>query len=195
MSNVPRETELALAHYAQLLRKWNPAINLVAQSSLDDLEERHIADSLQLVTISKDASSNWVDVGSGGGLPGLVQAIARPDLEVTLIESDQRKAAFLRTVTRELSLENVKIYAERIEKVAKLEAANVSARALAPLPLLMSYVSRHLHPQGTAWLMKGKNWKNEVEEARQMWSFDMTAHGSETEAGAAILQITEVRHV
>lgn len=195
MTLVSRETDNLLENYAALIRKWNPAINLIAPQSLASLEERHIRDSRQLSKVSQSAVENWADLGSGGGLPGLVHAIMRPDLDVTLVESDQRKATFLRTVARELSLGNVRVLSERIEKLDQLDVANVSARALAPLPLLMSYVSRHLRGDGTAWLMKGKNWKTEVDEARQMWNFNMIAHPSETELGAAILQITGIRHV
>lgn len=195
MTLVSRETDNLLRDYAALIRKWNPAINLIAPQSLESLEERHIGDSQQLALVSTAASGGWADLGSGGGLPGLVQAIMRPDLELTLLESDQRKATFLRTVARELQLSNVNVRSERIEKADQLDVANVSARALAPLPLLMSYVFRHLRADGTAWLMKGKNWKTEVDEARQMWNFNMIAHSSSTESGAAILQITDIRHV
>lgn len=195
MTLVSRETDNLLRDYAALIRKWNPAINLIAPQSLDCLEDRHIGDSQQLALVSTAANGSWADLGSGGGLPGLVQAIMRPDLDLTLLESDQRKATFLRTVARELHLPNVNVRSERIEKADQLDVANVSARALAPLPLLMSYVFRHLRADGTAWLMKGKNWKTEVDEARQMWNFNMIAHPSSTESGAAILQITDIRHV
>ena len=128
-------------------------------------------------------------------LPGLVVAITRPDLAVSLMESDQRKATFLRTVCRELGLKNVTVISSRIEAHNRLDVANVSARALAPLPLLMSYVSKHLATDGTAWLMKGRNWKNELAAAREEWEFDVISHPSETESEAAILQISGIRHV
>lgn len=194
MMIVSRETTSGLEGYASLIRKWNPRINLVAASTLDELEQRHIQDCLQLVTISQDVQTNWLDMGSGGGLPGLVVAISRPDLAVTLLESDQRKATFLRTVIRELSLKNSTVVADRIEGAAPLSRQNISARALAPLPLLMSYVHRHLAPAGTAWLMKGRRWQAEVDEARKTWKFDLTAHQSNTDSDAAILEITGIRY-
>lgn len=190
---VSRETQ-ALATYAALLRKWNPTINLVAPATLPDIEARHIADSSQLVDHATGSRGSWVDLGSGGGLPGLIVAITRPDLDVTLIESDKRKCSFLRTVVREADLGNVRIMDERIEAVDPLDAGNVSARALAPLPVLLSYVAKHIRPNGTAWLMKGRNWRSEVEEARRMWNFDMIAHNSRTDPDAAILQLTGIRH-
>ncbi|MTH35424.1 16S rRNA (guanine(527)-N(7))-methyltransferase RsmG [Paracoccus limosus] len=191
--SVSRETE-ALQHYAALLRKWNPAINLIAPSTVSDLETRHIADSRQLADVSAKANGRWVDIGSGGGLPGLVLAIMRPDLPVSLLESDKRKCSFLRNSVRELGLHNVTVIAERIEQASPLLAANLSARALAPLPLLMSYVARHIDPAGTAWLMKGRNWQSEVDEARRAWSFDMISHPSLTDPDAVILELTGIRH-
>lgn len=194
MNDVSRETE-ALAAYAALLRKWNPAINLVSPKTLDQLELRHIADSRALVEVSRFANDTWVDLGSGGGLPGVVVAILRPDLAVTMVESDQRKASFLRSVIRELSLGNANVVTGRIEQISGLNAANVSARALAPLPQLMAYVVQHLDHAGKAWLMKGRNWQNEVAEARRDWVFDLRTHPSTTDPDAAILEITGIRHV
>lgn len=135
-----------------------------------------------------------MDLGSGGGLPGLIVAIARPDLTVTLLESDQRKATFIRTVIRELGLKNSSVIASRIESAEPLSADNVSARALAPLSLLLSYVHRHMIPSGRAWLMKGRNWQAEVEEAKAIWKFELVSHPSQTDTDAAILEISGIRH-
>ena len=194
MSDVSRETA-ALADYAAMLRKWNPAINLVSPTTLDEIETRHIADSRALADLASAARGNWVDLGSGGGFPGMVVAICRPDLHVTLVESDRRKASFLRSVIRETALKNATVIAERIESVDQLNAASVSARALASLPQLMAYVQRHLHPDGKAWLMKGRNWQAEVAQAREIWSFDLIAHPSSTDSEAAILEISGINHV
>lgn len=191
--SVSRETD-QLTLYAALIRKWNPAINLVAPSTLDDLETRHVFDSAQLAHASSTARGTWADLGSGGGLPGIVLGIARPDLELTLVESDRRKCSFLRTVIRELDLNNVGVLNNRIEEAAPLSARNISARALAPLPLLMSYIDRHLAKDGTAWLMKGRNWQSEVAKARLSWQFDLNIHASKTDPDAAILEITGIRH-
>ncbi|MDS9466820.1 16S rRNA (guanine(527)-N(7))-methyltransferase RsmG [Paracoccus sp. MBLB3053] len=190
---VSRETE-RLNQYAGLMRKWNKAINLVAPSTLDALEERHISDSRKLAELSKATVGDWVDLGSGGGLPGLVLAINQPDRNISLVESDKRKCSFLRNVCREVGLMNVAILNERIEMVEPLSAQNISARALAPLPLLLSYVDRHLASGGRAWLMKGRNWRNEVDEARKDWSFNLTAHRSATDPDSAILEMTDIRH-
>ncbi|MFT4014535.1 MAG: 16S rRNA (guanine(527)-N(7))-methyltransferase RsmG [Paracoccus sp. (in: a-proteobacteria)] len=190
---VSRETE-KLRGYAQLLRKWNPAINLVAPSTLQDLEIRHIEDSLGLSEIASKAQGPWLDIGSGGGLPGIVLGIMRQDLPITLMESDKRKCSFLRTAIRELALSNIQVLNARIEEATPQNVANVSARALAPMPLLLSYVSRHSAKDGRAWIMKGRNWQKEVVEARTFWSFDYIPHESRLEPGAAILEITGLNH-
>ncbi|MCL4170695.1 UNVERIFIED_CONTAM: hypothetical protein GTU68_049362, partial [Idotea baltica] len=134
--NVSRETFAALQAYAALLEKWNPKINLVSKSSLQDLWNRHILDSAQLFSLVQHPHNTWADLGSGGGFPGLVIAImalesGSPD-QVILIESDTRKAAFLRTVIRELGL-RASVINKRIEQVDPLDADVISARALADL--------------------------------------------------------------
>lgn len=193
---VSRETKARLALYQDMIRRWNPRINLVAPSTLDDLEGRHVEDCLQIADLAKDLVGTWVDLGSGGGLPGLVLAIALADsgIAFTLIESDQRKAAFLRAVIRETALRQVTVLPQRIETVPPLNAAYISARALAPLPQLMAYLDLHLAPWGKAFLMKGRQWQAEVEEAGKEWSFDCVAHPSRTQDGAAILEVSGVNH-
>ena len=194
--HVSRETSDRLDAYQDLIRKWNPRINLVAPSTLDDLKKRHIDDCLQLAAQVSTVSGSWVDLGSGGGLPGIVVAIALADqnLSITLIESDQRKSAFLRTAIRELDLNNAQILTARIEQAAPQNADYLSARALAPLPRLMPYLVRHLGANGQAWLMKGQRWQDEVDEARQAWAFDVESYESVTQSGAAILKISGVTH-
>ncbi|MGN7867376.1 16S rRNA (guanine(527)-N(7))-methyltransferase RsmG [Paracoccus sp. 22332] len=194
--SVSRETTERLEIYCSLLQQWNPRINLVAPSTLTDLQNRHIADALQLTDLAQATEGSWVDLGSGGGLPGMVMAIAKADTKVafTLVESDQRKAAFLRTVIRQAGLPRVTVLAQRIEAIPPLNAAYVSARALAPLPQLMAYLNLHLAPSGTAFLMKGRQWKTEIEEANRTWSFDYVAHPSRTQDGAAILEVSGVKH-
>nr|WP_090732691.1 16S rRNA (guanine(527)-N(7))-methyltransferase RsmG [Paracoccus homiensis] len=194
--HVSRETTARLDAYQDLIRKWNPRINLVAPSTLDDLKGRHIDDCLQLAAQVSAVSGSWVDIGSGGGFPGIVLAIALADqdLLITLIESDQRKSTFLRTAIRELDLKNAQVLTARIEQATRQNADYLSARALAPLPRLMPYLTRHLGANGQAWLMKGQRWQDEVDEARQAWAFDVESYESVTQPGAAILKISGVTH-
>ncbi|SMY07190.1 16S rRNA (guanine(527)-N(7))-methyltransferase RsmG [Flavimaricola marinus] len=189
--DVSRETMAKLEQYGDLIRKWTPKINLVAPASLPDLWERHILDSAQLLPLAPTAPKTWTDLGSGGGLPGIVIAILSPDTEVTLIESDQRKAAFLRTCTRELGL-SATIRPNRIDEVAPLGADVVTARALAPLPNLLPLVARHLAPDGIALLPKGKNAQTEIDDARADWGFDLQTHTSHTNPEATILRLERI---
>jgi len=193
---VSRETHERLIAYEALVRKWNAKINLVAPSTLPEFNSRHIQDSIQIFDHVQFPEGNWVDLGSGGGLPGIVVSIyaQKAPLTVSLVESDQRKSAFLRTVIRELSLQNVSILTGRIENVPPLAANFVSARALAPLSVLLSMVQRHMHQDGTAIFLKGRSWKAECEEARKEWRFDVTSYPSKTDPDAAILKITGVSH-
>lgn len=192
--NVSRETSQRLHEYLGLLKSWSAKINLVAPGTIEDAWDRHIADSLQLIALRPSPGPLWVDLGTGGGLPGLVIAIALPrsETEVILIESDQRKAAFLRHVIRTLSVPQTKVICDRIEAIPPVAASTLTARALAPLPKLMTYVGRHLDSAGTALLPKGRNWREEVAAAQQNWQFDLTAHQSQTQAEAAVLEIRDI---
>lgn len=194
--NVSRETIEKLEIYASLLRKWNKTINLVSPGTLDTLWVRHFADSAQLLSLAPQNMKNWADLGSGAGFPGAVIAVltesSHPDLTVTLIESDQRKATFLRAVARETQT-SFTVLAERCESVARLEADVISARALAPLDVLLGYVSRHIARTGTALLSKGASAASEVELAGKTWSFTCESIPSMTDTDAAILKIGEIK--
>ena len=194
--SVSRETGERLEIYSALLRKWNPAINLVAPSTLDDLQQRHIADCLQLTELVDQPQGHWLDIGSGGGLPGIVLAAAWADrdLRVSLVESDSRKCAFLRSIIRDLSLPKVTVHACRIEDLSPQNADYLSARALAPLDKLLPFLQRHLAPQGEAWLLKGRKWQQEADEAAKHWHFRYEAFTSKTDPEAAILNVRDIAH-
>lgn len=195
MRDVSRETLDHLEAYAALVRKWNPKINLVSKASLPDLWERHIVDSVQTVRIP-NCNGHWVDLGSGGGFPGIVAAILGIGQEAhfTLVESDQRKSAFLRTVIRELKL-NAKVETARIEEIASLEADILSARALSDLDQLLGFAERHLKPGGSALFPKGAKWREEVAQAKRNWAFTLTPIPSKTDPEAAILKIEDIERV
>ncbi len=191
-------SRLRLEIFISILEKWNPAINLVSPASLAAVWDRHVADSVQVLQLCPPDAQHWVDLGSGGGFPGMVVAILAadryPNLGVTLVESDQRKAVFLRTVSAETGV-GVNVIAERIEKTKRLDADVVSARALAPLAQLCGYADRHLNRGGTALFMKGAHALAEIDEARQAWKFSLTVHPSTTEPTATILKLLELSHV
>jgi len=190
--DVSRETIDRLAAFQDLLIKWNKQINLVARSTLDDAWNRHILDSAQIMKYTPDKIENWVDVGSGGGFPGIVAAVilaeTQPKARVTLIESDQRKAVFLRTAVRTLSL-NSDVLTERAEKADPQDADILSARALMPLDGLFALAEHHLHEKGTMLVLKGRTAQAEIDEAYQNWHFDVVAYDSLTDNEAKILDI------
>jgi len=194
--NVSRETFDKLEAFAELVRKWNPKINLVSKNSLDDLWQRHILDSVQVFELAQ-GSGHWVDLGSGGGFPGIVVAILNQEVQnfrITMVESDQRKCAFLRTAIRELGL-TASVQSERIEKLDGLEADVLSARALADLTQLLDFAELHLNSDGTALFPKGQNWQREDSDAKQVWSYALEAVESKTSPAAAILKIKDIARV
>lgn len=195
--NVSRETLQRLDRYAGLLRRWNRKINLVSQNTIDDLWTRHFLDSAQIFELRPTTARHWADLGSGGGFPGLVVAVLAaaeaPELRVTLVESDLRKAAFLTNAARELGL-SVRVEAERIEALAPLEADILSARALAPLHVLLQYADRHLIDGGRGIFLKGARADSEIEEARKSWNFDLKTHPSKTAGDSTILEIGALAH-
>lgn len=196
--DVSRETADRLRSFEDLVRRWTPAINLISPASIPDLWERHIVDSAQLFHILAKENRSWADVGSGAGFPGLVIAILarekQPALEVTLIESDQRKATFLREAARQLSLD-CKVLAQRAEAVPPMGAGVLSARAFSSLSSLLPLAQRHLAHGGTAIFPKGKTWRDEVEEARKGWSFTLDTVKSVSDEDAAILVLREIARV
>jgi len=192
-TDVSRETFERLEAYVALIEKWNPKINLVSKSSLPEIWDRHIWDSAQIFDISVEGSV-WADFGSGGGLPGIVLAIfakeCRPDMQFYLVESDQRKCAFLRNAVREIGLK-VKVHAERIEVLDPIGASVISARALTDLNGLLGFVERHAAKNGVAILPKGETWEKEILQAQENWSFKYEEITSKTNNNATILKIKE----
>ncbi len=196
VAGVSRETMDDLTQFVTLLQKWNRSINLVSPNSLAAVWERHIIDSAQLFPFIPPSTRSIADIGTGGGFPGLVLAILSkrdaPERHVTLIESDRRKCAFLLTASSQLEL-NVKVVAERIEHADPCAADMLTSRALAPLSQLLGYAERHLKPDGTALLLKGRTAEAEVEEALASWSLDLKRRESKTTDDAVILEITNLR--
>lgn len=192
--NVSRETLSKLEGFGKLVQKWTVKINLISKLSAEDLWERHILDSAQIFELAP-SKGRWVDLGSGGGFPGIVVAIlsqgANSDHEVILVESDQRKAVFLRTAIRELAL-NVTVLSERIEEIPPLKADILSARALAELTDLCDFAALHLAPDGLALFPKGEKWQKEIESAQDVWSCSFNAIKSRSNPDAAILKIKDI---
>jgi 16S rRNA (guanine527-N7)-methyltransferase len=190
--DVSRETLTALGEFEDLVRKWTKTVNLVSKASVNDIWSRHILDSAQISLLAGGADRTWVDLGSGGGFPALVLSIlAKGNGQSTafvLVESDARKATFLAQAARILDLP-VKVLVQRVDAAPPLGADVLTARALAPLDVLLGYARTHLGPNGRAFFPKGASHADEVASARTNWSFRCTAHPSRTDPQSAILEV------
>lgn len=200
---VSRETLDRLTAYEELLRKWQRTINLVAPSTLTDIWARHFADSAQLLALAPAEARRWLDLGSGAGFPGLVLAVLlaeRDGARMTLIESDSRKAAFLREVARQTGVV-VDILCERIEKlptqakVVSRETAEcgawdvITARALAPLPRLLDLAAPYFSKDTVGLFLKGREAQAEVAAAQSEWDFAFELHQSLTDKDGQVVVV------
>ena len=190
--DVSRETIERLDTYEALLRKWTPKINLVAPSTLREVWSRHFSDSA--VLWQQDLTpEHWVDLGSGGGFPGLVLAIlnAHSGTRFSLVEADTRKAVFLRQVIRETGI-NATVHTARIEALSPLEADVISARALASLPQLLEYMHRHAKASGVGLFPKGVQWQQDLRAAQACWTFKHSIHPGGTDSEGVVLRIEDL---
>ncbi len=193
--DVSRETCERLEAHIALLTRWNARINLVAPATIDAAWTRHIADSMQLFRLAPESATSWLDLGSGAGFPGLpVAALAAekaPDLHVTLVECDARKAAFLATAVREMDL-RVTVETRRIEALTRRPYDVVSARALAPLDRLCALAHR-FSGRGTVFLFpKGARVDSELTAATAGWHIRAERIASRTDPEAAVLRNEEL---
>lgn len=195
---VSRETSDRLDIFASLFMKWAKAINLVAPSTVGDLRERHIADSAQVFGLHP-APATWVDLGSGGGFPGIITAIFLAELQagwVHLVESNNKKASFLRSAILETGA-RASVHAMRIEaapqEIPTCDA--ISARALADLKLLAEYSSPWFVNNGATkvFFHKGRDYERELADARSGWDFDLVKHPGQIERDSVILEISNLR--
>jgi len=206
---VSRETGEKLEAYAALLRRWQKTINLVAPSTLEHVWHRHFADSAQLWACAAKIPSHqgdatalhWLDVGSGAGFPGLVIAILAAEgggTRHTLIESDSRKAAFLREVSRTVGVP-VDIVCARIENAETRDKVNgvdrVTARALAPLPRLLELVYPYFASHTVGLFAKGREVVSELDEARAHFTFACELNASLTDDSGQIVVLSSLKRL
>ena len=194
--NVSRETLDRLAAFVALVERWQGATNLVAPATLPEIWRRHVADSAQLAGLFPDIRT-WLDLGSGGGFPGLVVAILLGENggHVHLVESDTRKAAFLREAIRSTSAPAT-VHQGRIESLLarwRIPVDLVTARALAPLPRLLNLIAPLNALSVPAAFPKGREYQREIDEASKSWDFDLVKHKSRIEDDAVILELTRLR--
>lgn len=192
-TDVSRETWLKVERYAELLLEENSRQNLISRSTEDDLYERHIIDSAQLLPAAKTPQARWVDIGTGPGLPGIVLAILDPSSNFTLVEPRPLRVRFLEKVVLDLRL------GERVQlcegKASDLSGSYrvITGRAVANLSKFLR-MSKHLSTEKSVWVLpKGKKAMDELEEARRFWQFDYSTVKSVTDSDASIVRITNVR--
>jgi 16S rRNA (guanine527-N7)-methyltransferase len=193
---VSRETFDRLVAFEAVFQKWNRRINLAAQSTQDDVWHRHILDSAQVARLAP-AATRWVDLGSGGGFPGLVLAFLlaeRDGATIDLVESNRKKASFLQAVVGQFNLP-ARIIARRIDDSYPLVPAPqiVTARALASLPALLELSAPWLTRGARGIFHKGRDYRSEVEESTHRWSFDLVEHASMTDPHGVILELSDLQ--
>lgn len=193
-----RETEDRLDRFVELLLAWQSTTQLIAQSTVARLWTRHIADSLQLLPLVPEART-WVDLGSGGGFPGLVLACTlaeRPGAKIHLVESNARKAAFLREVRRTLRIPAI-VHCSRIEDFIADESVTpeiVTARALAPLDKLAGLIAPFVEKGATALILKGQDVEDELRETTKSWIIGVDLVPSKTDVSGRILVVRTLTH-
>jgi 16S rRNA (guanine(527)-N(7))-methyltransferase RsmG len=188
---VPRETQFDA--FVALLLRWNRQINLISHADERFIRQRHVDDASQLASLIPPGTERAIDLGSGAGFPGLILA-AMTGIPFDLIEADQRKAAFLMEGARVLAA-RVRVHAVRIETAPLAPASLITARALAPLPRLLSLAKPLLAQGGTCLFPKGAGVESELTLAASQWHMRVNRIPSRTSPGAVILRITELQRV
>lgn len=176
-----------LERLAALLAEENQSQNLVASASLDHVWQRHIADSLQLLTyVPRETSGPWIDLGTGAGFPGLAIACALPNRPVLMVESRARRIDWLQRACDSLGLSRAQVIGLRLELIESQECSVISARAFAPLPKLLDLSARFSTPD-TIWLLpKGRSARQELQELTG-WQHMFHVEQSKTDSEAGII--------
>lgn len=187
------DAEARLRAFAALLLTWNRRINLIARGDEAFIWERHILDSAQLAPLLPGAGGSLIDLGSGAGFPGLVLAVVT-GWRTYLVEPDARKAAFLREVVRTVRAD-ASVHIARAEALRLPPAAAVTARALAPLSVLLGLTAPLLAPDGVCLFPKGRQVADELTAARRDWHMHVECFPSRTSPTATLLRIREIRRV
>lgn len=189
--NVSRETKEKLVHYVSLLEKWNKSVNLIAPSTVSDIWNRHIEDSLQILPLLPSEPSQILDIGSGAGLPGVVISLAS-DHKVTMVDSDKKKALFLKEIRRHLGA-SYDIICERVENIPNQKYGIVTSRACANLSELLALSHPFLEEKSYCLFHKGRNYSKEVEDAEKEWLFNLEVTPSITDNEAALLKLSNIQ--
>lgn len=195
---VSRETHAQLVRFTALVERWSKGVNLVSASTLPDLWTRHVLDSAQLYALNP-GPCRWIDLGSGGGFPGVVLAVLLDGANgghVDLVESSARKGAFLRRALVETGARG-RVHVMRVEAAAKVLTGHeaVSARAFAGLDTLLGLAWPWIAAGATGYFHKGRNYRRELDRARSRWAFDLLEHPSRIGDGSVILRVSNLKRL
>mgnify|MGYP005644527755 CR=1 FL=1 len=196
--NVPRETLLELESFIGMLQKKNEEINIISKETAKNgvIRERHIVDSVQIIDFIDLNSNTITDIGSGGGMPGIIISILTKRLKKTLksnlYEKSHHKSAFLRSVSRDLKL-NTEIIQKNIFEEQNIESGTVMARAFKPMPVILELVYKNFCKYNNLILFMGKNGEKILEDSLKNWDFDYEKKQSITSEGSFLLNIKNIK--
>ena len=198
--NVPRETLMEFESFIAMLQKRNEEINIISKETAknDLIRERHIVDSAQIIDLIDLNSDIVTDIGSGGGMPGIIISILtkrlKKTLKINLYEKSHHKSAFLRNVSRDLKL-NTEIIQKNIFEEQNIKSGTVMARAFKPLPITLELVYKNFSNYKNLILFMGKNGEKILEETQQYWEFDFEKKESITSKDSFLLNIKNIKKI
>lgn len=197
--NVSRETLQKLKDFKVQLLEWNQKINLVSKNAENELDFRHILDSLQLLEHIDNNAKLVIDIGSGSGFPGIVLAIALqekiPDAKIVLVESITKKTVYLKDVCSCLGLTNVEVINNRAENIVFKNADYITARAVATIDKIFNF-TKTVYSKNTRYLLlKGKSGNEELQEARKKWTFKVNSFANKYCADGYLYEIFDLRKI
>jgi len=196
--NVPRETFLDFESFISMLQRRNEEINIISKESAknDIIRERHIVDSAQIIDFVDLNSAIITDIGSGGGMPGIIISIMiknmKESIKVHLFEKSHHKSSFLRKVSRDLKL-NTEVIQENIFETQNLESGTIMARAFKPLPIVLELVFRNFSNYNNLIIFMGKNGEKILEDTLKVWDFDFEKKKSITNEESFLLNIKNIK--
>ena len=196
--NVPRETFLDFESFIAMLQIRNEEINIISKETAkkEVIRERHIVDSAQVIEFIDLNSDTAVDIGSGGGMPGIIISIMlkklKNSLKINLFEKSHRKSNFLKKVSRDLKL-NTEIRQQNIFEAQNLESGTIMARAFKPLPIVLDLVSKNFSSYKNLVMFMGKKGEIILEETLKDWDFDFEKKKSITSEDSFLLNIKNIK--
>ena len=196
--NVPRETFMEFENFIDMLQNKNEEINIISKETAKNevIRERHIVDSAQVIDFIDLNSGTITDIGSGGGLPGIIISImiknTQKKIKMNLYEKSHHKSSFLRKVSRDLKL-NTEVIQKDIFETQNLDSGTIMARAFKPLPVVLELVYRNFSNYKNLILFMGKNGEKILEESLKIWNFDFEKKKSITSKDSFLLNIKNIK--